>query len=63
MATLINLADVLCCQEKIGFYLTAQDSAVTDEMLETLGITPVQFEGIRADLPDKLADAESTLSG
>ncbi|UCE59050.1 MAG: HDOD domain-containing protein [Phycisphaerales bacterium] len=63
MAILIKMADVICCQHKIGFYLTGQESALTEEMLDTLGITPEQAELIQAELPDKLADAETTLSG
>jgi len=34
MAILIQIADVLCCQEQIGFYLSARDGTITDEMLE-----------------------------
>ncbi len=62
MATLIRMADVLCCQEKVGFYLTAQGSEITEEMYDTLGITPEQFEEIRTNLPDKLDDASVTLA-
>ncbi|MBI4718838.1 MAG: HDOD domain-containing protein [Planctomycetes bacterium] len=63
MATLIQIADVLCCQEKIGFYLTAQGGAVTSEMLDMISVTPEQLEEIRVNLPSKLADAEATLGG
>ena len=62
MATLIRMADVLCCQEKVGFYLTAQGSEITQEMYDTLGITPEQFEEIRTNLPEKLDDASVTLA-
>lgn len=61
MATLIRMADLLCCQCEIGFFLTAQGEELTDDMFETLGITREQLEEIRADLPEKLADAESSL--
>ncbi len=61
IALLIQLADVLSCQDQLGFYLTAQDSAITEEMLDVLKITTEQLEEIRAELPDKLADAEASL--
>jgi len=62
MAILIQIADVLCCQEQIGFYLSARDGTITDEMLDTLGITAEQLEEIRASLPEQLADAEASLA-
>lgn len=62
IATLIHLSDILCCQEKIGFYLSAQNEDITEEMLDSLQLTTEQFEEVRANLPDKLADAEATLS-
>jgi len=63
IATLIHLADVLCCQEKIGFYLTAQHSVVTEDMLDTLGITYEQFDELRSTLTDQVTEAEATLTG
>jgi putative nucleotidyltransferase with HDIG domain len=62
LANLIRLADVLCCQEKMGFYLTAQNDVITDEMLDALSITPEQIEEVRAALPKQLVEAEVTLS-
>lgn len=62
MAVLIQTADVMVCEEKIGFYLTAQSQTITDEMLEVLAVSRDQVEEVRAELPDQLAEAESTLS-
>jgi len=62
LAILIQSADVLACEEKIGFHLTAQNETVTDPMLETLGIHRNQIEELRAALPELLAEAESTLA-
>jgi len=62
MATLIHTADVLACHEQVGFYLTAYTESVTEEMLDTLGITPAQLDEIRATLPEQVADAEGTLT-
>lgn len=62
MATLIQLADVLCCQEKIGFYLTNQNGTVTEEMLDTLSITQEQVDELRNTLEDQVSEAETTLT-
>lgn len=63
MAALIHMADVMCCQEKLGMYLTAQREQIAPELYETLGVTPAQLDEVRADLPEKLAEAEATLAG
>ncbi len=63
VATLIRLADVLCCQEQIGFYLTARHDVVTEEMLDILSITQDQVEDVRVTLLEQLAEAEATLTG
>ena len=62
MAVLIQMADIVCCQERIGFYLTAYGDELTDEMYETLGVTPAQIEEIRASMVDMVADAEGVLT-
>ncbi len=62
MAMLIQAADIMVCEEKIGFYLTAQNQTITDDMLEALAVTREQVEEVRAELPDQLAEAESTLT-
>jgi hypothetical protein len=62
IAMLIQMADVLCCREKVGFYLTAQDSVITDEMLDSICITQEQLAEIRDTLSQQLAEAELTLT-
>ncbi len=62
MATLIQVADVLCCQEKIGFYLTAQHKSVTEQMLDALSITSEEVEQIRESLTEQVTEAEGTLA-
>ncbi len=62
MATLVQVADVLCCQEKIGFYLTVFDATIEPHMLDMLGITEGQLEEVRVSMPDAVADAEATLA-
>ncbi len=62
MAVLIQVADILSCQEKVGFYLTAQNGVIAAEMLDALSVTQAQIDDVRAALPQKLAEAEATLS-
>lgn len=62
MAALIHIADVLVCQEKIGFYITAMHQDIPDSLLELLCITREQVEEVRQNLPELLEEAESTLS-
>ena len=62
LGCLVQAADIICCSERIGFYLTAQNATITEEMLEQLGITPEQIDGLRETLAEKVADAESVLS-
>ena len=63
MAVVIQVADVLCCQEQIGFHLTARNREITEEMLDTLSISHEQIEEIRSTLADQVADADISLSG
>ena len=62
IASLIKVADVLCCQDRIGFYLTAQNEQITPEMLDRLSVTQEQLDELRADLPERLAEAEQSLA-
>jgi HD-like signal output (HDOD) protein len=63
MAMLIKIADVLCCHQKIGFCLTAQNARITEDLLDVLAITSKQLEQVRAALPQQVAEAEATLTG
>lgn len=63
MATLIQVADILACEEQVGFYLTARNRIIEEEALGALGVTRAQVEEVREALPDLLAEAEQTLAG
>lgn len=62
MAVLIQIADIIACEEQIGFYQTSLGYPITEEMLDILSITREQVEEVRAELPEHLAEAEGTLS-
>lgn len=61
MATLIRMADVMVCEEKLGFYYSARGDTMTQEQLDTLGITQSQVDEVRANVAEQLAEAEATL--
>jgi putative nucleotidyltransferase with HDIG domain len=63
LGMIIRAADILCCQEKQGFPLTASSDDFTEELLDGLGITIDKLNAIRDDLEDQVADAEATLTG
>lgn len=63
MATLLQIADVVCCQEQYGFYLSAQYGGITEEMLDVVAVSEAQLNEVRESLPQHLADAEATLAG
>ena len=61
IATLIQMADVLACQAECGFPLTARHGEISQEMLDTLGLTEEQLTQIRENLEDQVTEAEATL--
>jgi HD-like signal output (HDOD) protein len=61
IATAIQLADILCSQDEVGFYLTQRTGEITEEMLDTLGITRAQVEEVRVGLADQITEAEVSL--
>lgn len=54
----IQIADTVCCQNELGFYLTAQFQEVTDEMLELIGVSAHQVEEVLELLPERVRETE-----
>lgn len=63
LAMLIHLADVIACKDEYGFYLSARHEEVSDEAIDLLGLTHDQIATIRAELPEKVNEAASSLAG
>jgi HD-like signal output (HDOD) protein len=59
---IIHLADILCCQNKIGFHLTAANEEVTDELLEQVGISREKLPEISEMLAEAVSNAEACLA-
>lgn len=62
MVYCVYLADTLCCQEGLGFTLTARHQTITEELLETLGLSVEQLTGIRDQLIEQLDETVSTFT-
>lgn len=58
-ATLVYIADVLVCHERIGFHLTAEEQPLDDVLLESVGLTETDFNEVRGNLPELVDEAEA----
>ncbi|NOX57622.1 MAG: HDOD domain-containing protein [Planctomycetes bacterium] len=58
---IVHTADIMCCQEKHGFSLTAATEEFTQELLDAVGVTIEQLVEVRDALPDGLAEARAVL--
>lgn len=61
IGSIIRLADIMCCQQQFGFYLTAQRQEIEPEHLEALAITHQQAEEVRESLAGLVEEAEAVL--
>ncbi len=59
---IIQFADIWCCQERVGFHLTAGHESLTDEHFEGIGLDPEALAEMTEDLHEQIVNAESTLS-
>ena len=62
-AAIVYAADVLCCHEQIGFYLTADHQPLDDTFLESLGLSEADFNKVREELPAQVEEAEGIFKG
>lgn len=63
LPTLVYIADVMCCHERIGFHLTAEGQPLEDTLLESVGLTEENFHAVREALPEQIEAAEAMLAG
>jgi HD-like signal output (HDOD) protein len=63
IATIVHLADTLCCGTKYGFWLTGFTQDPPDTMLDIAGLTTPAIEEIIALLPQRIEEAEAAFSG
>lgn len=62
LACVIHVADTYCCQKKIGFWLTAQDQVLSNEVLSVIGQSHETLPQILADLEKHVAETEALFS-
>lgn len=58
LVTIVQVADAICCQNDIGFCLTAAKTDVTDEMLRTIGLDEARVGEALELLPDRIKETE-----
>lgn len=60
---LVQIADIICCQRQIGFYLTAYGSELTPELLNSTNLTQQMVDEACADLEQEYTEAQAMLMG
>lgn len=58
VVTAVQVADIICAQNDLGFSLTAGGHEVTGEMLELIGLSEGQVGDLLAALPESIEEAE-----
>ena len=61
MGVILRCADILCCQEGLGFTLTARNQEFTRELFDVVGIAGERLAEVRDVLAVELAEAEAVL--
>jgi HD-like signal output (HDOD) protein len=62
LVSLVHVADVLCCQEHIGFDLTAREETINSASLKSLDLDMASVEEFRQTLP-QVIEAAATVVG
>lgn len=58
IVTAVQLADIICCQNELGFYLTAQTQEVADEALALIGVSEPKVAEVLETLPERIHETE-----
>lgn len=61
LATTIQVADIVCCNARKGFYLQSWGLSPTPEQLAIIGLEPEQLTQVAEEMPEQVAIAESML--
>jgi len=62
LTSIVHVADRISCQQKHGFYLSADLEPIQNNALKDLNISPEQLEEISQELPEQLALSQSLFS-
>ena len=63
VVALIQVADIICCQRQMGFYVTAERSEITPELLQDAQLTPEKIEAACEELEEDCGAAKAMLMG
>lgn len=61
IATMIYIADTICCKFQHGFYLTARTQEVTVDLPVLVGLEAGAIEAVCEELPERIEEAEHVL--
>jgi HD-like signal output (HDOD) protein len=61
LVSVVHVADIICCQSKHGFNLTAAGQTLADDLLAELQIDPVAITTTKSRLDDLVSEAASLL--
>lgn len=59
LVSVVYIADTICCQNQIGFWLPGCTQQLTQEVLSCVGLTAAALQEIADVLPDRIAEAEA----
>jgi len=62
LVTVIQMADIMCCQNTLGFHLTACASDVTQDMLDYVGVDEACIGELLQVLPERIDETERILA-
>jgi HD-like signal output (HDOD) protein len=58
IVTTVQVADTICCQNELGFYLTARTQEITEETLALLGVQASEVDEVLEMLPERIHETE-----
>ncbi len=58
LVTVVHIADAICCQNELGFHLTARNVDIADETLAYLNLSEAAVGGVLERLPEQIAETE-----
>jgi HD-like signal output (HDOD) protein len=62
VASLVCVADTLCCEQQQGLWLSAAAQQVDPEMLKLIGVDEAHLAEIKEQLPEAIEEAERVFS-
>ncbi len=61
VVALVQTADIICCERRMGFYLSAQEAELTPQLLQDAHLTPEKIEEACEQLEEESDEAKSML--